>query len=95
MAGADIVVHIDGDGQHDPHQIPDFIKYLNENPEIDVVVGSRRKGNNEGASFIRYIFLPIFNWFLCVVTGYDITDYLCGFRGYRVSSLKRSIAYFR
>lgn len=94
MAGADLIVHIDGDGQHDPCQIPRFIEYFNDHPEIDVVVGSRRKGSNEGPSFIRNVFLPIFNGLLCWVTGYDVTDYLCGFRAYRVSSLKRVLHVF-
>ncbi|MDE1843645.1 MAG: glycosyltransferase family 2 protein, partial [Thaumarchaeota archaeon] len=37
---ADILTIIDGDGQHDPEQIPLLINALQEN-DVDVVIGSR------------------------------------------------------
>jgi len=94
MAGADIIVHIDGDGQHDPRQIPQFVDYLNEHPKIDVVVGSRRIGSNEEHPLVRKLFLPVFNGIIRWITGYKVSDYLCGFRAYRVSSLKRVMHIF-
>jgi len=92
--GADIIVHIDGDGQHDPRQIPQFMDYLERHPDIDVVVGSRRKGSNEGAPLMRRLFLPLFNGFVNRICGYNVSDYLCGFRAYRVSSLKKVMHIF-
>ncbi|MEM2613688.1 MAG: glycosyltransferase family 2 protein, partial [Nitrososphaerota archaeon] len=38
--GADIMVTLDGDGQHDPDEIPKLIKPIVED-EADVVIGSR------------------------------------------------------
>ncbi len=39
----DVVVTIDDDLQHPPEEIPKMIKYLKNNPEIDVVIGSYMK----------------------------------------------------
>ena len=38
--GYDTVIRLDGDGQHDPQQIPNLLAPL-ERDEADVVVGSR------------------------------------------------------
>ena len=38
--GADIVITLDGDGQHDPDQIPQLLNRMRET-NADVVVGSR------------------------------------------------------
>lgn len=43
-ARADIVVFFDGDGQHNPEDIP---RLLEKHPEADMVVGRRSKGSNE------------------------------------------------
>ncbi len=94
MSGAEIIVHIDGDGQHDPSQIQQFTDYLKKHPNIDVVVGSRRIGSNEGAQIIRKLFLPVFNWVVNRICKYEVSDYLCGFRAYRVSSLKKVMHIF-
>ncbi len=69
--GADIVVHLDGDGQHDPSYIPRVVAPLLLG-EADVVVGVRplteateispvrRRGNQAGSwLFRRFIKLPI------------------------------------
>jgi dolichol-phosphate mannosyltransferase len=39
--GADVVVQMDADFSHSPQYIPVFLEALQENPDIDVVVGSR------------------------------------------------------
>lgn len=41
--GADIVVALDADGQHDPKYIPDLVRPIIEN-QADIVIGSRRVG---------------------------------------------------
>jgi len=38
--GFDQIILIDGDGQHDPNEIPRFLKAA-QNPQVDIIVGSR------------------------------------------------------
>lgn len=58
--GYDIVVQIDGDGQHDPKFIIPMIKRLQQS-KADVVIGSRfLKGGGYDAPFIRKSGIKIF-----------------------------------
>jgi len=85
----DIIVEMDGDGQHDPLEIPKFIKKI-EKTGADIVVGSRVIGTNyDKAPFFRKTFLPYFTWIINKLTGYNMTDSMCGFRVFRASSLQR------
>lgn len=43
MLGADSIITLDGDGQHDPHEIPKLIKKLNR---YDLVIGARKFDKN-------------------------------------------------
>lgn len=88
----DYIIYMDSDGQHSPEELHVFIKKF-EMADCDVVVGSRILGNNyKTAPFLRKFFLPyvtgVVNW----LTGYRMTDAMCGFRAYKKSSLK-SIAH--
>ena len=85
----DIIVEMDGDGQHDPLEIPKFITKM-EKTGADIVVGSRVIGTNyDKAPFFRKTFLPYFTWIINKLTGYNMTDSMCGFRVFKVSSLQR------
>src|SRR3954451_1248873 len=35
----DVAVQVDGDGQHDVRHLRDFVDYLRQHPEIDMVTG--------------------------------------------------------
>jgi glycosyltransferase involved in cell wall biosynthesis len=86
-AGADAVLTLDGDGQHDPAFIPAFIRRLND-PVCDLVVGQRdlrwpgmppdRVFSNRTSSLIT-----------SMAAGRRIPDSQCGFRLYRRSVLTR------
>jgi glycosyltransferase involved in cell wall biosynthesis len=39
--GYDLVVQIDGDGQHDPRHVADLVAFLDRNPGVDMVSGTR------------------------------------------------------
>lgn len=82
------IIEMDGDGQHDPGDIPRFVEVLANNPEIDIVVGSRVLGSSYKAPFFRRTFLPVFTWLINRITGYSLTDCMSGFRAFRSSSLK-------
>ncbi|MCR2033574.1 glycosyltransferase family 2 protein [Anaerofustis stercorihominis] len=76
----DIVIQLDGDGQHDSSYIKEAIKPI-VNDEADCVIGSRFI-NNEGfqSSFLRRMgikFLSFLIKFCCGVKIYDVTS---GFR---------------
>ena len=88
----DILIEMDGDGQHDPQEIPKFVEVLSKTTD-DIVVGSRLLGNNhQDAPFLRRTFLPYFTWVFNKITGYKLTDSMCGFRAFRVNSLKKTIS---
>ena len=87
MGDYEYIIHLDGDNQHDPREIPKFIKKFAES-DYDVVVGSRIIGSQETTSLLRGIFLPIVNKIIRKITRYEVTDYLCGFRGYKCSTLR-------
>jgi glycosyltransferase involved in cell wall biosynthesis len=89
MDDYDVIIEMDGDGQHDPQDIPRFLDKLGES-DADIVIGSRILGSNyEGAPFFRRTFLPHFTWVINQITGYDLTDSMCGFRAFRARSLRR------
>jgi glycosyltransferase involved in cell wall biosynthesis len=87
----DVFVQIDGDGQHNPQEIPKFIEVL-ENTDFDIVVGSRLTGKDyKNAPFLRKTFLPYFTYAINKITGYNMTDSMCGLRAYRVTSLRKVV----
>lgn len=83
----DIIIEMDADGQHNPDEIPVFIQKMQET-NADIVVGSRILGKNHpNAPFFRKTFLPHFTNAINRLTGYTMTDAMCGFRAFRRDSL--------
>jgi glycosyltransferase involved in cell wall biosynthesis len=79
--GADILVTIDGDGQHDPEQIPRLIEPILKG-DADVVIGSRFvKGTTEVTPRYRKIGIRAIT-LLSNEMGEKITDSQSGFRAY-------------
>lgn len=80
--GADIIVTIDADGQHNPHNIPSLLKPLLLD-EADIVFGVRHRDNK----------MPfgkrMGNAFLCLLSKIlfksDINDILTGFHAFKSS----------
>ncbi len=83
---ADFMVTIDGDGQHDPNQIPDILRPLQEG-EADVVVGSRLLGGAKEMPNYR----KLGNKMLNVVTYSGVTDTQSGFRGYNRAAITKTL----
>jgi glycosyltransferase involved in cell wall biosynthesis len=85
----EIVVSMDADGQHRPEEIPLFVEVL-QRTRADVVVGSRvLKGDNSNAPFLRRVMLPYVTLGINRLSGYRVSDAMCGFRAFRASSVKR------
>jgi glycosyltransferase involved in cell wall biosynthesis len=88
--GYDIAVQIDGDGQHDPQQLPAILAPVLAG-EADLCVGSRFTGNSEfRSSFTRRLGIKIFAAVVSAVVRQKVTDTTSGFR----SVHRRGIALF-
>jgi hypothetical protein len=78
--GYEIAIQVDGDGQHDPREIPKLLKVLEEK-EVDMVIGSRFIGDSEfKSSMIRRVGISIFSKVISWVVGQPVTDPTSGFR---------------
>jgi glycosyltransferase involved in cell wall biosynthesis len=75
MATGDILVFMDGDGQHDPADIETMLSYF---PDYDMVVGAR--SGSDQASFGRALGNKMYNWFASYVTKFGVKDLTSGFR---------------
>ena len=74
-AKGEILVFMDGDGQHDPKDILRLTKYI---PNYDMVVGARSK--KDQTSLGRALGNKIYNWLASYVAKFDIKDLTSGFR---------------
>jgi glycosyltransferase involved in cell wall biosynthesis len=79
VLGADIVVTMDGDGQHNPADINKMIKLIEEGH--DVVLGTRLK-NPKGMPKHKILANYLGNFFTGIIFGLWVTDSQSGFRAY-------------
>jgi glycosyltransferase involved in cell wall biosynthesis len=83
-AEGDIVLMMDGDGQHRPEVIPSILKELESH---DLVVGARSTGSHAGIH--RLAANTIYNWLASYVTKFRILDLTSGFRATRRATVLR------
>lgn len=89
----EIVVALDGDGQHNPDEIPILLKPI-ETGESDVVVGSRYvDGGKMDAPLYRRFGLRVINSLYRRVAGGLVRDTQCGFRAYSRKAFEFLIHY--
>jgi glycosyltransferase involved in cell wall biosynthesis len=86
--GADVVVTMDADGQHDPAQLPDLVGPVVAG-EADYVQGSRFLGRYDDAGGARDLGIRGFTRLIRVLTGAPITDCTNGYRAVAGSGLAR------
>lgn len=88
--GADVIVHVDADGQHDSSFIPSVITPIQEG-SVDVVFGSRFLGESVGMPLARRILLNGARTFNALVVGIPrrVTDPQSGFRAMTASAAKK------
>jgi polyprenyl-phospho-N-acetylgalactosaminyl synthase len=84
--GAEVIVTFDGDGQHDPTEIPRLIAPILSG-EADCALGSRFLGKAENITFARKLVLKGGVLFTRLVSNVRVTDTHNGFR-----ALSRSAA---
>ena len=83
----DIVIIMDGDGQHPPQEIPEMLKYIDD---YTMVVGARNAASD--AVWYRNVANTIFNYYASYLIGYNIPDLTSGFRIIH-TDVVRSFAY--
>lgn len=83
VGGYDVVVTIDGDGQHNPDEIPLLIKPILEN-RADFVNGSRYlNGFDENTPSYRRVGQRVLDIATNVTAGTSLTDSQSGFRAFK------------
>lgn len=83
-ASGDVLVFMDGDGQHDPGQIGALLDHL---PEYDMVVGARPA--KQQASLGRAMGNQAYNWLASYVAKFPIKDLTSGFRAVKAEIAKK------
>lgn len=89
--GADVIVHVDADGQHDPQDLPNLIKPILDG-RADVVLGSRFLGiEATGMPLVRRWLLKGGRWFNILALGISrkITDPQNGLRAMTAEAARR------
>ena len=83
-ASGDIIVFMDGDGQHDDRDIPELLRKIEEGYEL--VVGARDPDTQ--ASWVRRLGNDVLNKFASLMTGFPIKDLTSGFRAVHRATFK-------
>ena len=78
--GCDLVVQVDGDGQHDPRELPLIFEPI-LNGRADIAIGSRFAGGGDyRAPTVRRLGMRIFARFVSLLTGKSLSDTSSSFR---------------
>ena len=85
-SGANFVITLDGDGQHQPSDIPRFLKEYKKYPD-QIIIGSRMK-NKKAFPKARYRANKTAAFFISWACGYIVDDSQSGFRLYPASLIK-------
>ena len=87
--GYDTVIRLDGDGQHDPQQIPNLLAPL-ERGDADVVVGSRfaEGASDYKAPFARRAGIRWFAHLVSLLTRQKLTDTTSGFQAVNARAIR-------
>lgn len=86
--GADAMVVIDSDGQHNPDEIPKLLTPLKQG--FDLVIGSRFiKGNGKNVPLYRKIGMKVLDAATYLAGGINATDSQSGFRAYGKKAIEK------
>lgn len=83
--GADVVVTLDGDGQHNPSDIPYLLREMGSS---DITIGSRFIKQQLGVPAYRSFGIGIVTWLYNFGNKNKVTDALCCLRAFSSESLK-------
>jgi glycosyltransferase involved in cell wall biosynthesis len=85
VATGEILVMMDGDGQHKAEDIPSLIGKLDDG--YDMAIGARDSGSHAGVG--RLAANGMYNVFASMISGHRILDLTSGFRAVRADLFKR------
>ena len=88
LAGADIVVHLDSDGQHDPEQIPRLIAPIVAG-DADIVVGARPLARAADMPGAKRIGNRLGSWVFRRLLRLPVSDFTSGYRALSREALLR------
>lgn len=86
-ASGDVLVFMDGDGQHDPADIARLLARLETG--YDMVVGARDWEGQAGVG--RGLANTLYNWLATQMTGHKVADLTSGFRAVRADKFREFI----
>lgn len=75
--GAEAIVTLDADGQHNPAHIPEFVKKINQGH--DIVIGQR---SLQRVPLVRRAGLKFGSILIRIFFGINVSDPACGFRAF-------------
>jgi glycosyltransferase involved in cell wall biosynthesis len=82
--GYQVAVQVDGDGQHDPRYLPILLDHLRDDPDLNMVTGSRfldpEDAHGYRSSASRRVGIRLFAGILSRIVGRPITDPTSGLR---------------
>jgi glycosyltransferase involved in cell wall biosynthesis len=84
-SGHDYVITMDGDGQHDPADVPAFVRAYRDGG-ASVVVGSRM-GDVKRMPLVRLLTNRFMSWLLSRKMGQRVPDTQCGYRLYALDAI--------
>jgi glycosyltransferase involved in cell wall biosynthesis len=87
IASGEILIFMDGDGQHDPEEIGALLSHF---PDYDMVVGARGKGAH--STWSRALGNKIYNWFASYAAKFQVMDLTSGFRAIK-ADIARNLLY--
>lgn len=83
-ASGDVLVFMDGDGQHDPADIARLLERLEQG--FDMVVGARDWSSQAGVG--RGVANTIYNWLATRMTGHAVEDLTSGYRAVKADRFR-------
>lgn len=84
QARGDVLVFMDGDGQHDPADVARLLARIDEG--FDMAVGARDWGGQAGIG--RGLANSFYNWLASKMTGHRVADLTSGFRAVRADKFR-------
>jgi len=86
MQNIDVMITLDGDGQHDPNQIPILLDTISQH-NVDVVLGSRFLDNKTDTPGYRKRGIKIITSAANYGTDFKVSDAQSGFRAYSKNAI--------
>ena len=83
-ASGEILVFMDGDGQHDPADVARLLEQISRG--YDMVVGARDWSSQAGVG--RGLANTLYNWLASKMTGHAVLDLTSGFRAVRADKFR-------